>query len=94
MNETLRKWLPGDEHKFQSHLSGFLDEEVVKEYVLGAPDWKKWPGSHKNVMNWVELSNGKAVGWNENQSTGWSFPVHNLYKRAEHECTDCECNHA
>ena len=34
-----------------------------------------WPGSHKNVYFWVELDNGFAVGWNENPSRGWSFPV-------------------
>jgi len=35
----------------------------------------RWPGSHKNVVIWYELANGKAVGWNENMSRGWSFPV-------------------
>ncbi|MEJ7804429.1 MAG: hypothetical protein WKG03_00695 [Telluria sp.] len=39
---------------------------------------KMWPGPHKNVYVWVELANGKAVGWNENPSRGWSYPVVNL----------------
>lgn len=34
-----------------------------------------WPGREKNVFNWYELENGYAVGWNENPSRGWSFPV-------------------
>lgn len=34
-----------------------------------------WPGNHKNVSVWWELLNGYAVGWNENPSRGWSFPV-------------------
>ena len=34
-----------------------------------------WPGRHKHVCYWCELENGKAVGWNENPSHGWSFPV-------------------
>ncbi len=48
-----------------------IDVEVVAEYH----NTKKWPGTHKNVYFWVELKNGKSVGWNENPSTGWSFPV-------------------
>lgn len=34
-----------------------------------------WIGSHKNVHCWWKLANGYAVGWNENPSVGWSFPV-------------------
>lgn len=34
-----------------------------------------WPGTHKNVFYWVELENGYAVGWNENPSKGYSFPI-------------------
>ena len=42
---------------------------VVKEHRDG------WPGRHRNVYVWWELANGRAVGWNENKSVGWSFPV-------------------
>jgi hypothetical protein len=52
----------------------FRDVEVVEEYGYGEK-WKPWPGTHKNVMNWCVLANGYAVGWNENPSRGWSFPV-------------------
>lgn len=48
--------------------------EVIGEYGFGAEN-KAWPGQHKNVHNWWLLANGKAVGWNENPSRGWSFPV-------------------
>lgn len=34
-----------------------------------------WPGRHRHVFKWVKLANGYAVGWNENPSIGWSFPV-------------------
>lgn len=39
--------------------------------------WRKdpWPGREKNVLVWWVLANGYAVGWNENPSRGWSFPV-------------------
>lgn len=36
---------------------------------------RAWPGSHKYVHSWWELEDGHAVGWNENPSRGWSFPV-------------------
>lgn len=39
-----------------------------------------WPGIHKNVVIWWELDNGKAVGFNENPATGWSFPVCSVKK--------------
>ena len=47
----------------------FMD--VVAEYRGDRP----WPGQHKYVKSWFALANGKAVGWNENPSRGWSFPV-------------------
>jgi hypothetical protein len=48
------------------------DVEVVQEYSFMS---KRWPGKHKNVYSWCVLANGKAVGWNESPSRGWSFPV-------------------
>lgn len=57
----------------------FRDVKVVKTYDMHDDDWettwKSWPGSHKNVTTWCVLENGYAVGWNENPSVGWSFPV-------------------
>lgn len=52
----------------------YRDVEVVSEHGYGR-DMKPWPGNEKNVMSWVLLANGYAVGWNENPSRGWSFPV-------------------
>ena len=76
--KTLRDWLP---HEFFSEFmdtpaARHLDVEVVEE-VYGSfigPN-KLWPGKHRNVMHWCKLANGRAVGWNENPSVGWSFPV-------------------
>ena len=48
------------------------DEEVV---ISGDDLCKRWPGPQRNVTAWWVLANGKAVGWNENPSRGWSFPV-------------------
>lgn len=57
--------------------------EVVKQYKdrpsnMLTGEVRAWPGKQKNVSVWVELANGKAVGFNENPSTGWTFPVINL----------------
>ena len=52
----------------------FHDVVVVKSH--GYPnDYERWPGRERNVNVWHELENGYAVGWNENTSRGWSFPV-------------------
>jgi hypothetical protein len=51
------------------------DVAVVSEHGLCRDGTGRWPGQHKNVYFWVALANGKAVGWNENPSRGWSFPV-------------------
>lgn len=54
-----------------------LDCEVVATFCLGdSKTWKSWPGKERNVMNWWQLADGRAVGWNENPGRGWSFPVH------------------
>lgn len=52
----------------------FADVKVVKEFDATKPD-QRWPGKQKNVFYWVALANGYAVGWNENPSKGWSFPI-------------------
>lgn len=55
-----------------------LDEIVLAEHGNMFDQLKKdllWPGTQKNVHFWVELGNGFAVGWNENPTRGWSFPV-------------------
>lgn len=70
--EKLRDVLPQEffsEH-FDSRSSDFLDITVVKTF-RDSP----WVGNHKNVHVWWLLSNGYAVGWNENANIGWSFPI-------------------
>jgi hypothetical protein len=70
--QTLREWLPREAVGGEYHgdpFQKYLDVEVVSEHQF------RWPGRHKNVINWCKLANGKAVGWNENDAIGWSFPV-------------------
>lgn len=60
----------------------YFDVEVKCEYSTvedgHGTHVRRWPGRQKNVYAWVELVNGKAVGWNENPSRGYSFPVINF----------------
>jgi hypothetical protein len=48
------------------------DVQVISVY---AGDQRRWPGKQRNVMLWVSLVNGRAIGFNENPARGWSFPV-------------------
>jgi hypothetical protein len=61
----------------------FKDSAAVKHLdcvVSSSHEHGGWQGKHKNVMCWWKLSNGYAVGWNENPSVGWSFPVIKMRK--------------
>lgn len=71
---TLRSVLPceftaGEYHGTRAFK--LRDEPVASVHREG---WS-WPGKQKHVCMWVKLANGLAVGWNENPSRGWSFPV-------------------
>jgi len=55
--------------QFYTTESSFVSNESIKV--------ASWPGVHKNVHFWVKLVTGHKVAWNENPSTGWSFPVIN-----------------
>ena len=62
----------------------FAMMDVVAEYRGNRP----WPGNHRYVKDWFTLANGKAVGWNENPSRGWSFPVISYQEPQEELSTD------
>lgn len=76
----------------------YLEIDVVRK-VDGREE--PWPGKEKNVMVYWELENGKLVGWNENPSRGWSFPVipvigkkcpnckSELKKKYQETCKEC-----
>ena len=76
--KTLRDWLPSE---FFSEYMGTPAADLLSASVTheirgsfrGAD--LPWPGKHKNINVWCLLETGHAVGWNENPSTGWSFPV-------------------
>lgn len=74
---TLSDWLPYDfDIEFSDTRAFNLKTiNIIKKYGYGVCSNAPWPGKHKNVFNWCKLENGLAVGFNENPSKGWSFPV-------------------
>jgi hypothetical protein len=54
---------------------------VFIDVIAEHRDDRPWPGNHRYVKVWFVLANGKAVGWNDNPTRGWSFPVINYPKR-------------
>ena len=84
MTKTLREWLPKEAlQQDLPRLQKIMDLLVVAEFspsqwvgnkMIDNTNWYRWPGSHKYVFSWCILENGVAVAWNENPSTGWSFP--------------------
>lgn len=77
--KTLKEVMPYEfENEFKDvEAYKYKDNIVVKEF-FGYTS-RPWVGKHKNVHYWCVLDNGKAIGWNENPSTGYSFPVE-VYK--------------
>lgn len=81
--KTLRDFLPAEFMNGtyeKSQAMKYADVEVIARFEYSIVDdslstFKPWPGKHKNVYSWCSLANGKSVGWNENPSKGWSFPV-------------------
>lgn len=56
----------------------YLDYEVIQEIKTYNP---RFPFEHKNIHVWWIIEDSLAVGWNENPSRGWSFPVERLQHR-------------
>lgn len=50
----------------------FADCKVLAKHETHVTSW---PGKHRHVSFWCVLEGGVAVGFNENPSHGWSFPV-------------------
>lgn len=76
--KTLRDWLPREaknDDGAMKRLAPHMDKVVIADYGVGSPlEFVRWPGTHKNVMNWCILESNLAVAWNENPGIGWSFP--------------------
>lgn len=60
---------------FDVNVVGIWDSTDSDEPNPWTDGFKVYPGTHRNVFTWYELENGYGVGFNENPSRGWSFPV-------------------
>lgn len=79
---TLKEWVQKNTNPyFFDRIKPHLDKKIVKEFSMSGSDpWASWQefGREKNVTNWVILEGGVAVGFNENPSIGYGYPVKKL----------------
>jgi hypothetical protein len=74
-----RNYVCGEGDYPASPIAKVMNVNVIREHTsVNTGYMMRWPGKHKNVHTWWELEDGHAVGWNENLSLGWSFPVMRL----------------
>ena len=78
-SKTLKDVLPYDaQFEFEGRdkrLATLLNVGVLAQFDPRKPG-EHWEGSpHRNIIVWFLLEDGHAVGFNENISVGWAFPV-------------------
>lgn len=73
---TLKEWIEGIDRlsSFDDLVSKHGHLEIVATYDGCVHAFPQSAHNYRNVMTWVLLSDGSAVGWNESPRTGWSFP--------------------
>ena len=78
---TVQEWIDSicahGSYEHDDQIRAYKDKIIVREFdgtVFTFPQSLKGPGKYRNVMNWVLLDDGSAVGWNESPRNGWSFP--------------------
>jgi hypothetical protein len=89
---TLASWIRSsfdmsdNERKLMKNL---LDSQIIKEFSMSFDKpWLSWQefGTHQNVTSWVLLETGHAVGFNENVSKGYSYPLKKLTDEQFEKC--------
>ena len=80
----LKNWVPQEFHTqyMDTYAAKLLECEVIQDYTSGDIGFFTNIFTHKHIYNWCIVTNGEkkwAVGWNENPSRGWSFPVKRIY---------------
>ena len=80
----LKEWLPQEFFQYKHpEMEKFLNRPILINYNLYNENaWRSWPGKHKYVQNWCIVSyedNYYAIGFNENPSRGWGFPIKKVY---------------
>ncbi|WP_415912518.1 hypothetical protein [Neptuniibacter sp. QD37_11] len=76
---TLRDWIHEDARTEQEALLAKHGDKKVVSIHDGTEQafpqtGNPWKTAYRNVMHWVILEDGSAVGWNESPRNGWSFP--------------------
>lgn len=60
--------------EFNDQIRTYRDHVIVAEYDGRAIPFPQTTFRYRNVMNWVLLDDGSAVGFNESPRSGFSFP--------------------
>ena len=76
--QTVREWIASHCRygisEFEDQIAKYGHLQIVREFDGTEFSFPQTSYSYRNVMNWVLLEDGSAVGWNESPRTGWSFP--------------------
>lgn len=82
-HKTVGEWIAHTDRFAKIEFSDVIEKyghlEIVEEFssVYMRDDYPSFPQSgwnYRYIHNWVLLSDGSAIGWNESGRTGWSFP--------------------
>lgn len=55
-------------------IQNYRELKIAAQYGIDDAHFPQSGFAYRNVMNWVMLEDGSAVGWNESPRNGWSFP--------------------
>ncbi len=88
-------WWASDMGNQFPKVAKLANDEVIKEFSMRGDFWLSWQefGKHKNVVFWCLTNTGYAIGFNENPSFGWSFPVIKLKPNIFEKCLSCTDNY-
>lgn len=82
MRQTVKEWIESNTGRNYIEYLDVIEKyghlKIVKEVSLAdEATWQPFPQNdynYRNVMHWVLLEDGSAMGWNESPRSGWSFP--------------------
>lgn len=86
MSQTVHDFIPSYVSvEFADLLEKKGDIKILK--IVDGTVYRFPSNNYKFVFKWAILENGSVIGWNENPSKGWSFPIigkraiQNFYKK-------------
>jgi hypothetical protein len=78
VGETVSEWVashsPYGGVEFDDQIRTYRDRTIVDEFDGRVVPFPQKTPKYRNVMNWVLLDDGSAVGFNESPRSGFSFP--------------------